>query len=516
MALRRLLSGWLIAMAALARSLAKALERASEDRSAPLPNPVMAALADRYPGAPAHWLAHVAERTSQLAQSGEAPLSLNADPATWPPARPDGLPPPATLAEPEPASRDPRRLTPLVRRDNVVPTLAALRDRSSEVWRRPDLERPRRPRPVFAAVASAPTLERPAAMEPGTTSRRPRSSLTFVGSPSQAAASTPETATPAAGAEAPTGLPREPSGSEPPQTRAATSDAAKAWADLPRPMERQPIDHVFMQARRKDEGEAEAPLDRTDALPVVRRQKSWFFARSSRVERAPDLSADPGWPAKMGRAGTVEPIAATRAPALQAAFQASATDHSVAAPDRSWREQPAPSRRRSLFRKLAALAATPARTDHFPASEPTGTRAAQPIDRPSPEALPERAARSFTLSRTAPSARRGPTFSRLEGVPPNRTKAEVAPRAARRIVRGASKTPSPDDETRAQGKRSSFSRHPRTPPSRDASHGFAASPPEDRWPALPPTTFMSPNGVEASPPRWDQLAREQEEGRWSV
>jgi hypothetical protein len=33
MALRRLLSGWLIAMAALARSVAQALERASEDRS---------------------------------------------------------------------------------------------------------------------------------------------------------------------------------------------------------------------------------------------------------------------------------------------------------------------------------------------------------------------------------------------------------------------------------------------------------------------------------------------------
>jgi hypothetical protein len=68
MALRRLLSGWLIAMAALARSVAQALERASEDRSAPL-DPVMAALAERYPGAPAHWLAHVAERTSQMADA---------------------------------------------------------------------------------------------------------------------------------------------------------------------------------------------------------------------------------------------------------------------------------------------------------------------------------------------------------------------------------------------------------------------------------------------------------------
>jgi hypothetical protein len=53
MALRRLLSGWLIAMAALARSVAQVLERASEDRSEPILDPVMAALAERYPGAPA-------------------------------------------------------------------------------------------------------------------------------------------------------------------------------------------------------------------------------------------------------------------------------------------------------------------------------------------------------------------------------------------------------------------------------------------------------------------------------
>jgi hypothetical protein len=77
MALRRLLSGWLIAMAALARSVAQALERASEDRSTVAPDPVMTALAERYPGAPAHWLAHVAERTSQLAEVGERPARLD-------------------------------------------------------------------------------------------------------------------------------------------------------------------------------------------------------------------------------------------------------------------------------------------------------------------------------------------------------------------------------------------------------------------------------------------------------
>jgi hypothetical protein len=513
MALRRLLSGWLIAMAAVARSLAQALERASEDRSAPTPDPVMAALADRYPGAPAHWLAHVAERTSQLAETGEAPLSLNSDPAAWPPVRLDDMParPLATTAEPEPASHDPRRPEP--RRDTAVPTLAALRDRPSEVWRRPEVERPRRPRPVFAAVAPAPPPERPTATEPGSAPRRPRSPLTFVGSSSQAVPNAPETATTAAEAEAPASPPREPIWSEPPQARAATSDAAKAWTDVPRPTA--PIDHAFTQARPKDTPE-KAPADRIDA-PVVRRQRSWFFARSRRVERSLELSADPGRPTKIGRAGAVEAIAVARAPVPQAAFQASATDRPAAAPDRTRQDQTSPPRRRSLFRKLAALAARPrARADHFPVSEPTGTRASPPIDRPSPETVPGRSAPLFSPSRTIPPARPAPAFSHIEGGPPNRTKAEASPRAARRIVRGTPKTPSPDDETQGQGKRPSFSRRPQASPSRELSRGFAASPPDDRWPALPPTTFASPNGVEASPPRWDQLAREQEEGRWSV
>jgi hypothetical protein len=514
MALRRLLSGWLIAMAALARSLALALERASEDRSAPTPDPVMAALADRYPGAPAHWLAHVAERTSQLAEVGEAPLSLNSDPAAWPSARPDGLPPPpVTPAEPEPASHQPRR--PPLRRDTAVPTLAALRDRSSEVWRRPDVERPRRPRPVFAAVASAPTPERPTATtEADPAPRRPRSPLTFVGSAPQAVPDAPEPATPVPEA-APTTPPRETTWSQPPQARVATSEAAKAWTDAQQPTARPPIDPVFTSARSKDALEHKAPSDRIDAPPVVRRQRSWFFAKSRRVERSLDLPADPGRPTKIGRADTVETVAIARVP--QPAFQASTTDRSVAAPDRIWQDQALPPRRRSLFQKLAALAAKPrARADHFPVSEPTEARASPPIDRPSPDTARGRSAPSFTPSRTAPSARPASAFSHPEDASPSRTKAETSSRAARRIVRGTSKTPSPDDETRVQGKRSSFSRHPQAPASRGASRGFAAAPADDRWPALPPTTFASPNGAEASPPRWDVLAREQEEGRWSV
>jgi hypothetical protein len=494
--------------------LALALERASEDRSTPTPDPVMAALADRYPGAPAHWLAHVAERTSQLAEVGEAPLSLNSDPAAWPSARPDGLPPPpVTPAEPEPASHQPRR--PPLRRDTAVPTLAALRDRSSEVWRRPDLERPRRPRPVFAAVAPASTPERTTATtEADPAPRRPRSPLTFVGSASQAASDAPEPVPPAPEA-ALTTPPRETTWSQPPQARAATSEAAKAWTDALRPTERPPIDPVFTPARPKDALEDKAPSDRVDARPVVRRHRSWFFAKSRRVERSLDLPADPVRPKKIGRADTVETVAVTRVP--QPAFQGSTTDHSVAAPDRIWQDQALPPHRRSLFQKLAALAAGPhARADHFPVSEPTEVRAAPSIDRLSPDTAPRRSASSFKPARTAPSARPAPAFSHPEGTPPSRTKVEVTPRAARRIVRGTSKRPPPDDEIQIPNKRSSFSSHPQTSPSRGASRGFAAAPVDERWPALPPTTFASPSGVEASPARWDVLAREQEEGRWSV
>src|SRR5689334_19971605 len=127
MALRRLFSGWLGALAALARSVAQALEHAAEDRSAPAPNPVMDALAERYPGAPAHWLAHVAERTSRLAEAGEVPLSLNSDPATWPPTQPQAAPPPVETMARAPVSRDPAPTGPSSRREAAVPTLAALR-----------------------------------------------------------------------------------------------------------------------------------------------------------------------------------------------------------------------------------------------------------------------------------------------------------------------------------------------------------------------------------------------------
>ncbi|KQY30831.1 hypothetical protein ASD38_05540 [Caulobacter sp. Root487D2Y] len=517
MALRRLLSGWLIAMAALARSVAQALERASEDRSAPAPDPVMAALAERYPGAPAHWLAHVAERTSQLAEAGEAPLSLTSDPSAWPPVGPDGLPSrPTTPTEPEPASRDPRP-PPASRRETAVPTLAALNDRSSETWRRPEVERKRRPRPVFASLEAAPTSERPTrpepTPEPGAAPRRPRSPLTVVGSPSQAAARAPEPAAPLS--NRPKAPPSDPIWSEAPPARAATPDAAEARPDPRRAPERPLNDHAFVQAHPKaaSEDRSKTHPDRINAAPA-RRQRSWFFARSARIERSLELSADPGRPARGGSADTTETIAPARAPVPQATFPASSSDVSAVKPDRTWLDKTPPPPRRSLFRTLAALGAR-RRANRFTTPDPTGVRMTPPIDQPSRDAVPERSAPSFISSRAIPSAPPAPVFSHLRGAPPSRTKADAVPRAARRILRGPPKAPLSDGETQVRDKRSSFATPPPVPP-RAASRRLAASPSDDRWPALPPMTIAPPPGVEASPPRWDQLAREQEEGRWSV
>jgi hypothetical protein len=39
---------------------------------------------------------------------------------------------------------------------------------------------------------------------------------------------------------------------------------------------------------------------------------------------------------------------------------------------------------------------------------------------------------------------------------------------------------------------------------------------DDRWPRFPPSVFAPPVVAEIPSPRLDQLAREQEEGRWSV
>lgn len=94
--IRRWISRWLVAAAALARSVAAALGRSALD---PADDQAMAALRDRFPGAPDHWLRMIAERAPQLAAAvpedevlrGPAPppfLSAISDPATPPQAVP--------------------------------------------------------------------------------------------------------------------------------------------------------------------------------------------------------------------------------------------------------------------------------------------------------------------------------------------------------------------------------------------------------------------------------------------
>ena len=518
MALRRLLSGWLIAMAALARSVAQALERASEDRSA-TPDHVMAALAERYPGAPAHWLAHVAERTSQLAEAGVAPLSLDSDPAAWPPARPDGLAPPSTPAtEPEPAPRDPGRPGP--RRDAPVPTLAALRDRSSEVWRRPDTERPRRPRPVFAAVQPGTTPEgaRFATLETSAPPRRPRSPLTFVGSPIQAPNAS-ESSTPGADARTARASQTEATWSEASPPPLATPDTIKAWHDAQRSTARPMIDQAFTQTR-PTEDRPEAPFVRAGATSAVRGRRSWFFSKSAlgRLGRSLELSTALGRRPGSDRMDAGGATASDPATASRAAVSFSTSDLQTAAPDRVWQTFTPPASRRSIFRALASLRAKPRpRTDPLQAAEPTvaGT-ATTTIDRPAPRSGREHPALTFTPSRERPSARITPAFSPIERDAPQSSAERREPRrAAHRAVRQAASVPTSAGETQVQGKRPTFTAFPRTA-SRPVPRGFLVSPPDDRWPALPPTTLASPQGVEASAPRWDELAREQEEGRWSV
>lgn len=521
MALRRLFSGWLIAMAALARSVAQALERASEDRSSAAigaaPDPVMAALAERYPGAPAHWLAHVAERTSQLAAAGETPLSLNSDPAAWPTPRPETVAPPPAITE-APVSSDARRPEPAPRRDVEVPTLAALSDRSSEVWRRPDLELRPRPRPVFATETRPPRPPRPAASDAAP--RRPRAPLTFTSPASPTVSSAPVTPDiPAAEA-----VLRQPTWSEAPPSRLMAPEPAKPWLDA-QATEGPSSDPVLARTRlapfiSKPMDRPEADFDRTAATPAARRPRSWFFAKpaSARADRALDLSTEPRREGDEGGASAETAITLDAASQPHPSFAYSTVERQAVAPDQVWRALTPAAARRALSLALAAFRPKPRpRADHVQASEPTVARAAPPIDRPSSEPRPRRAAPFFTRSPAERSALHFPDPDPfIDWGPPSRLAEDQEPhRAAERRGRSSPNWPVPTGEAQGQDRRATFPTT-RSGASRPASRGFTDAPSDDRWPALPPTTIAAPLGVEAASPRWDQLAREQEEGRWSV
>ncbi len=474
MALRRLLSGWLIAMAALARAVAEALERASEARSAPASDPVMAALAERYPGAPEHWLAHVAKRTAELADIGEAPLSLTSDPTGWPPPRPDGLSP--LSVDPTPEPRGPTA----PQRDAAVPTLAALRDRASEVWRRPGVEPRRRPRPVFAAAPSGP--ERPSRATSGpATAARQRPPLS-VGDVSLHAFPQEQDSTPSSA----------PSLSRSPRPEPAWAKAPPSGVERPGPvvqasMDGASIDHgPSDQLPKAVEGRPEPRPEAIGSPPIARRQRSWFFAKPTpSVRRGSD------------RAETAEFTVATPAPPRVAAVPRSAPDHHAVVSDQTWSYPAQAPSRRSIFQTLA----TPGRSSRARLEgRPILERAARRLDPTSPAPGSDRPTPSFAPSSPRPSPRDAAAFAGFD------------PDAPFRAAGG--EACSPVHGIDAGDRRPTYAK---TGPTvlRPARVAGAVSR-DDRWPALPPSTFAPPPAVEAAPPRWDQLAREQEEGRWSV
>lgn len=525
MALRRLLSGWLIAMAALARSLAQALERASEDRSASAPDPVMAALAERYPGAPAHWLAHVAERTSQLADTGEAPFSLNSDPTAWPAARPDGLASRPLATEDARVATAPRRMETVARRIDEAPSLAALRDRPSEVWRRPDPEPRRRPRPVFAAAPPPEKQAGPVAAFDAPPPR-PRARLTVVNTSPEPAPSAPEPTTPPSASPVTKPIVRPLVWSEAPPLRTAVSNASEAPANLEVGVKASPRGYAFAQASLTrlgaalDEPQGKDP-GAASGSPAARRRTAWFFAGppSVRPVRALDLSTESGRQAREGKRSGDDVVAADPPPHPAFSHSTSEVVRRAAEPEKAWQALTPPKARRPLFQILSALSGAP-HVDRVYAPEAMASTE-RPVEaevggRPPSEAPPTRSGLTVSPLAAERATRSSPVFPLSEGEAPLRpVKGQEATYAAVQRIQRPSKTSGPTGEARGEDKRPHFNA-PRPPATRPATRRFVDRPSDDRWPALPPTTLAGPPGVEAAPPRWDQLAREQEEGRWNV
>ncbi len=355
----------------------------------------MAALAERYPGAPAHWLAHVAERTSQLAAAGEAPLSLNSDPAAWPTPRPETV-----------------GAAPGDRGDAGLQRRPAARDGAASRRRGSDPGRPERPVVRCLAAArpgaetapptgvrhgdQAPRPTRPAASDAAP--RRSRAPLTFANPasptvPSESVAATPDIPT----AEA---VLRQPAWSEAPPSRLMAPEPAKPWLDA--------------QAA---EGPSSDPSWRGRVWSPSSRSR-WIGRKRISTEpprRPPPVVPGPGssrsprplapigpWTCRRSRggkamtAGLAPRAAITLDPASppRPSHAYSTSERQAVAPGRIWRALTPAAARRALSLALAAFRPKPrARAVHAQASERTVV-AAPLIDRPSPE--PRRPAPSFT------------------------------------------------------------------------------------------------------------------------
>jgi len=512
MALRRLFSGWLIAVAALARSMAQVLERAAADRSEPtpdpVPGPVMAALAERYPGAPDHWLTLVAQRTAQLADAGEAPLSLTSQASAWPPSLPGAAGPLAPLMPTVPdgaeaVTREPSR--PVARasdatasfQSDAVPSLAALQGRSSEVWRRPVAGQGRRPRPVFAPVEPparvSPVLESAPPISP-----RPRPRLKL-----------DERAPPNSPVDRP---PLFPSSEETTHDK-TTSEVTRIEPEAPveRPFATAfaapPLSGAVMDL---EEANRLAPTHHADA-PVAMRSASrpWFGATSAGPPSVRDPSAFA--PEQWVEAASPETSLSKERPTV---LEAPATDRPNAS---SHAERP--TARRSVFKALAGLVAKPAAAPIF--HRQTSTRLASSmadaalVDSPGSDQGP----RSPRPPSDAPQSRWAvePERPALKADAPH---ARAEPRlrfisAPRRSDRIRTSSVTAEEFANDEAPRVSFAiSHPSK--SRAETPRATGSSPDDRWPRFPPSVFTPPLVAEIPSPRLDQLAREQEEGRWSV
>lgn len=519
MALRRLMSGWLIALAAIARATASALERAAAEPSAPAVDPVMADLVERYPDAPAHWLAFMAERMSQAMGTVEM-SSTPAESAAERVFAAESLlatAPGSTSIDTPPPSDSPiaTGFRPARRREEVtVPSLAELASRSSEVWRRPGGQPSRPSRPVFARPAEvAATMAAPRGNEALTAAFRPRLPLT--------------TAAPAAPAIWPD---RSPPDEVSPDMR--PSDLGQPLA-APTPngkLSVEPTAAVSISTTpppRPDAGSNDPPPITGEAarvapsgshlVPTVSKTASETAPRRPFFSPTSPSPLPPDSPSREPTAGSARP------PPRDPTVVEAGIPHPRRAPAKPLAAVRSAARR-AIVQTVAALRPRAASVRHHqvPAGAPPPVPSPTIVRRPG-RSTPPRAPTSAATSEhsTAPTEIR---VSRAEG---REALVETTPWSRHR------RTARVDDDTMRDGPSSARRSEQRAPAfaseaaprfslaARRASptHGRAheaSSSNDDRWPSLPPSAPPPTPEVEAPPPRLNRLARDQEEGLWSA